>query len=238
MKGLSNQTKIYIFLTIATGLVLFAWQLDGLEASGAGLALLAALGAAAQTLKVVGPTERSSYNLSWVVYGFSFLLLGAPATVVVIVAAHLAEWLRYRYPWYIQLFNIASYVVVATGAGLVSGLANPGGETMTAGGAVGALLGALVFTFLNYLLVGLVVKLARGQSFAESGVFERLALLMDLTMFGVGVASGVLWMVNPLAVLFNLVPLYLFYQTLKVPALERQVAELEARVYGTAAAGD
>ncbi len=238
MKGLSNQTKIYIFLTIATGLVLFAWQLDGLEASGAGLALLAALGAAAQTLKVVGPTERSSYNLSWVVYGFSFLLLGAPAAVVVIVAAHLAEWLRYRYPWYIQLFNIASYVVVATGAGLVSGLANPGGETMTAGGALGALLGALVFTFLNHLLVGLVVKLARGQSFAESGVFERLALLMDLTMFGVGVASGVLWMVNPLAVLFNLVPLYLFYQSLKVPALERQVAELEARVYGAAAAGD
>ncbi len=238
MKGLSNQTKIYIFLTIATGLVLFAWQLDGLEASGAGLALLAALGAAAQTLKVVGPTERSSYNLSWVVYDFSFLLLGAPGAVVVIVAAHLAEWLRYRYPWYIQLFNIASYVVVATGAGLVSGLANPGGETMTAGGALGALLGALVFTFLNHLLVGLVVKLARGQSFAESGVFERLALLMDLTMFGVGLASGVLWMVNPLAVLFNLVPLYLFYQSLKVPALERQVAELEARVYGAAAAGD
>jgi hypothetical protein len=103
---------------------------------------------------------------------------------------------------------------------------------------LGGLLAALVFTLLNHLLVGLVVKLARGQSLAESGVFERLALLMDLTMFGVGVASGVLWLVNPLAVLFNLVPLYLFYQTLKVPALGRQVAELEAQVFSTAAAGD
>jgi hypothetical protein len=238
MKQLSNQTKIYILLTVALGLGLFAWQLGRLEAVGAGLALLAALGAAAQTLKVVGPTERSSYNLSWVVYGFSFLLLGAPAAVVVIVAAHLVEWLRYRYPWYIQLFNMASYVVVATLAGLANALANPGGQMMTAGGALGALLAALVFTFLNHLLVGLVVKLARGQGLAESGVFERLALLMDLTMFGVGVASALLWLVNPLAVLFNLVPLYLFYQSLKVPALERQVAELEAQVFSTAAAGD
>jgi hypothetical protein len=228
-------------LTIAAGLGLFAWQIVQLEAVGMGLLALAVLGAAAQTFKIEGPTERSSYNLSWLVYGFSFVLLGAPAAVVVIVAAHLAEWLRYRYPWYIQLFNMASYVVIATAAGWVYGLASAGGDVSSLGGALGALLAALVFTFLNHLLVGLVVMLARGQSLAESGVFERLALLMDLTMFVVGAASALLWRVNPVAVVFNLVPLYLFYSALKVPALERQVAELKASLAAQpyqAAAGD
>ncbi len=228
MKHFSTITKTYILLTIAAGLGLFAWQLVRMEAAGASLWILAALGAATQTFKVVGPTEQSSYNVSWLVYGFTFALLGAPEAVVVIVAAHLAEWLRYRYPWYIQLFNLSSYVVVATAAGLVYRLADPTGVLLSLGGALGGLLATLVFTLLNHLLVGLVVMLARGQSFAESGVFEGLSLVMDMTIFGAGIASALLWLVNPAAVLFNLLPLYLFYKALRVPRLERQVAELEA----------
>jgi hypothetical protein len=230
MNNFSTPAKVYILLTIITGLALSLWQLLRLETLDFGLLALAALAAAAQLLKLEGPTERSSYNISWLVYGFTLALLGAPAAVLVILAAHLVEWLRYRYPWYIQLFNIGSYAVAITAAGLVFQAINPGDSLMTAAGAVAALLAVVVFTLLNHLLVGLVLMLARGESLTESGVFDILPLMMDLTMFGVGVASALLWLVNPAAILFNLIPLYLFYNALKVPRLQRQVAQLEERL--------
>lgn len=230
MKEFSTLTKIYILLTMVVGLGLSLWQLGRLEGLGWGLLALAALASIAQLLKIEGPTERSSYNISWLVYGFTLALLGAPAAVVVILAAHAVEWVRYRYPWYIQLFNAASYALAITVAGLVFQAFNTGDTLMTAAGAVGALLAVLVFTFINHLMVGLVLMLARGESLAESGVFDSLSLLMDFTIFGVGVASALLWMVNPVAILFNLIPLYLFYNALKVPRLQRQVEQLEDRL--------
>lgn len=230
MKEFSTLTKIYILLTMVVGLGLSLWQLGRLEGLGWGLLALAALASIAQLLKIEGPTERSSYNISWLVYGFTLALLGAPAAVVVILVAHVVEWVRYRYPWYIQLFNAASYALAITVAGLVFQAFNTGDTLMTAAGAVGALLAVLVFTFINHLMVGLVLMLARGESLAESGVFDSLSLLMDFTIFGVGVASALLWMVNPVAILFNLIPLYLFYNALKVPRLQRQVEQLEDRL--------
>jgi hypothetical protein len=230
MKDFSALTKVYILLTVLVGLGLSLWQLGRLQGLSWGLLILSALAAAAQLLKLEGPTERSSYNISWLVYGFTLALLGAPAAVVVILAAHLVEWLRYRYPWYIQLFNIGSYAVAISTAGFVYQAFNPGDTLMTAAGAVAALLAVIVFTLLNHLMVGLVLLLARGENLAESGVFDFLPLMMDFTLFGVGVASALLWMVNPAAILFNLIPLYLFYNALKVPRLQRQVAQLQDKI--------
>jgi hypothetical protein len=230
MKEFSTLTKFYILMTILAGLGLSVWQLRRLEGLGWGFLVLTVLAAAAQLLKIEGPTERSSYNISWLVYGFTLALLGVPAAVLVILAAHLAEWVRYRYPWYIQLFNVGSYVLAITAAGFVFQAFNTGDTLMTAAGAIAALLAVVVFTLINHLMVGLVLMLARGESLAESGVFDLLPLMMDFTLFGVGVASALLWMVNPVAILFNLIPLYLFYNALKVPRLQREVKQLESKL--------
>ena len=53
--------------------------------------VLAALGAAAQTYKVEGPNDKTNYNIAWFVYGFTFITLGAPAALIVMVIAHLVE---------------------------------------------------------------------------------------------------------------------------------------------------
>jgi hypothetical protein len=60
-------------------------------------------------------------------------------------------------------------------------------------------------------------------------VFGFLTLIMDFTMFGVGIGSAFLWIINPATVFFNVIPLYLFYNALKVPALMRRVVQLESR---------
>jgi hypothetical protein len=82
----------------------------------------------------------------------------------------------------------------------------------------------LVFVFCNHFFVGLVVKLARGQSFAESGVFGFLTLILDFTVLSMGAVTALIWNSNPFAALLNILPLYLLYNALRVPALQRQVA--------------
>jgi hypothetical protein len=85
----------------------------------------------------------------------------------------------------------------------------------------------LVFVFCNHFLVGLVVKLARGQSFAESGVFEFLTLFLDFAVLSMGVVTALVWQSTPLASLLNILPLYLLYNALRVPALKRQLAAMQ-----------
>ncbi len=49
-----------------------------------------------------------------------------------------------------------------------------------------------------------------------------MTLMIDLSMIGMGGGTALLWGVNPYATLLSLLPLYLIYSTLKVPALQRQ----------------
>ncbi len=223
MTKLSLPAKIFVLSIIGLGAIAIATQLNQLLLADLGLTLVvSAMAAATQVLKVEGPTERSSYNISWAAYGFAFVVLGAPAATFVILVAHLAEWIKHKYPWYIQAFNIGTYAFVVCAAELafqwIAGVRPPAGQA----GILAVSTAAVAFTWLNHLIVGTVLKLARGQSFKESGVFERLPLAIDLTLFCMGAGAAFIWFVNPYAVFLAAVPLYLIYSTLRVPALERQ----------------
>ncbi len=223
MGKLSAKTQAYIASTVLIGTALLIWQFSRLSGDQWQFLLgVGALAALAQIFKVEGPTERSSYNVSWVLSGFAFLLGGAPTALFVIVVAHLVEWVWHRYPWYIQSFNIGSYALVVTLAELAYQAINGAQPPTGLEGLVAVLAASAVFTLANHAMIGLVLKLARGQSLAESGVFERLTLVIDFTMFGMGAAGGFIWLFNPYAVVLAAIPLYLIYTTLKVPALQRQ----------------
>jgi hypothetical protein len=96
MGSLSTTSKTYIFATLGTGGFVLAHQLSQLQWDQVWLLLLALLAAAAQTFKVHGPTQRSNYNIAWLLYGFTFVSLGLKAALFVILIAHLAEWLKHR----------------------------------------------------------------------------------------------------------------------------------------------
>ena len=222
MSKLSLSARLYILGTIIAGGALLLWQLSRLPLDGVVLTLaIGGLAALAQVFKVEGPTERSSYNISWVAYGFAFVLLGAPGAVLVILIAHVVEWVRHRYPWFIQSFNIAQFAVAASAAMQVCDWAKAMRVTPLAE-ALTLIAAMAVFTLLNHWLVGVVLRLARGQSFKESGVFERLTLAIDFTLFGMGAAGALIWQINPFIACLAAVPLYLIYTTLRVPALQRQ----------------
>jgi len=227
MKNLSSAAKTYILGTILVGLGLIAWMALKLDWTNISLYLLAALGAAAQTLKVEGPNDRTNYSIAWFVYGFAFIALGQAAAIFVIVIAHLVEWIWHKYPWYIQSFNIANHVISVFLAGLVFETVTQGIKVHDLNDAIGLVAANLVFVFGNHFLVGVVVKLARGQSFAESGVFGFLTLFLDFTVLSMGAVTALICLINPLASLLNILPLYLLYNALRVPALLRQLQEMK-----------
>jgi len=227
MKNFSSITQAYILGTIVVGLGLIAWTVLDLDWANPGLYVLAVLGAVAQTLKVQGPNSRTNYSIAWFVYGFAFLAYGATAAILVVAVSHLVEWAWHKYPWFIQGFNIGNHVLSAFLAGLVFRTISQGSKINDLRGALGLIIANLVFVLANHFLVGLVVKLARGQSFAESGVFEFLTLFLDFTVLSMGAVTALIWANNPFAALLNILPLFLLYQALRVPRLLRQLREMK-----------
>ena len=201
-----------------------------LDWANPGLYLLAVLGAVAQTLKVEGPNDKTNYSIAWFVYGFAFIAYGPGTALFVIVISHLVEWIWHKYPWYIQGFNIGNHVISVYLAGLVFETISPGTQVLDLNGVMGMVAANLLFVFGNHFLVGVVVKVARRQSFTESGVFGFLTLFLDFTVLSMGAVTALIWFSNPFAALLNILPLYLLYHALRVPALMRQLQEMKKSV--------
>lgn len=228
MQNLSSLAKVYILGTILIGCALLVWMATNLDLANLGLYMLASLGAVAQTLKLEGPDDRTNYSIAWFVYGFSFVALGPVSALFVVMISHLVEWAWHRYPWYIQSFNIGAHGIPVFLAGLVFETLNRGSRILDLNFALAVSTASLIFVFGNHFLVGLVVKIARRQSFVESGVFEFFTLFLDFTVLAMGAVTAVVWQFNRFTSLLNILPLYLLYNALRVPALQRQLQVLES----------
>ena len=223
MKDLSSQTKIYIILTIVAGSAILVWLfLNYSWQNYWALLALSGLASLAFFFKVEGTTNRSHYNISFLVYGFTFVFLGPEASIVVILISNLVDWAWHKYAWYIQGFNIASFIIVVYISGLVYTFINPEMSLLSFEGILGAMASLAIFTLLNHLMIGLVVWFARGESFAKSGIFDVLPVMIDYTLLCMGAGTALIWVLNPFAIPLTILPLYLIFTTLKVPALERK----------------
>ena len=166
MKDFSWGTKIYIASTIIAGCTILAWLAINHEWQNYWV-LLGISGIASVTLffKVEGTTNRSHYNISFLVYGATFAFLGPEACIVVIVLSHVVDWIWNRYPWYIQGFNITSFVIVGFLSGLLYKLINPAMTLLSFEGILAIMASMAFFTLLNHFMIGLVVWFARGENF-------------------------------------------------------------------------
>jgi len=223
MKDFSWQTKIYITLTIVTGIAIFTWMVLNTQWSNYwSILAMSSLASATLFFKVEGTTNRSHYNFSFLVYGFTLAFLGVEACIIVIVTSNLIDWVWHRDPWYIQSFNIASFIIVAYLTGALYQFINPDQTLISLEGVLGIITSLAFFTFLNHLMIALVVWLARGENFKKSGLFDVLPLMIDFTLLCMGAGAALIWSINPFAIPLAILPLYLIFTTLKVPALERK----------------
>jgi diguanylate cyclase (GGDEF)-like protein/putative nucleotidyltransferase with HDIG domain len=223
MNQLTTSTKSFVAATFIAGGAVMAYSVGGLAGAFTPmLGILCVFGAVLHILKVEGATNRSHYTLSFLVYGFTLIQFGVPQAILVVIVSNIAEWIWNRQTWYIQLFNIGCYVLGIAAAGAISFAINPLRDT-TSGLAILAIVSATVaFTFINHLLVGIIVWLARRENFKQSGIFSPVPVLVDLTMMSVGASLSIVWSYNAYALLIFLIPAYPFYLALKIPALERK----------------
>jgi diguanylate cyclase (GGDEF)-like protein/putative nucleotidyltransferase with HDIG domain len=231
MGELPNKAKIYISGTILAGIGIFIWQVKFLDLDFESIWVLIVclvLGAITQVKKIEGTTARSSYSISWMIFGFAILNLGVPGALLIILVSHVVEWIVHGYPWYIPLFNIANYAIAALCSGFLYEFIHSSIAISALVDVFGIVFAMAVFTLLNHLLVGIVINFARGQNFSESGIFGSLTLIIDYTLLCLGGLSAILFETNTAMVLLPLLPLYLIHKTLKLPALERET-QLDAK---------
>jgi putative nucleotidyltransferase with HDIG domain len=139
------------------------------------------------------------------------LLLPPELIIVLCICQHLPEWLRQRYPWYIQTFNMANYVIAGVAAWAAAhavGFPASGSREAAAGAlAAGAFLAA------NRLLLLPMLYLGRGLTPHESGLFDAEDITIEVVLALLAVPLAVFWSRSlPLAAL-SLAPLFFVHFT-------------------------
>jgi diguanylate cyclase (GGDEF)-like protein len=222
MNKLSGRAQAYIIAvwTAAIG-ILVGYTFVQRVADLIMLTVMCALGAMAQVFRVRGATNRSSYELSWVIFGFALVAYGGLTASIIAIVGYIAEGLWRREAWYVYAFNSGALVIAFALADGAQTLISNGQPFTHILHVVGIFAGIVTFTLLNHLMVGIVLWLARGENLRVSGVFNRLTVFLDLALIGLGATGALLWSVNVLAAVLILPPIYVMYATLSIPKLER-----------------
>ena len=191
------------------------WVAFGLIAVGAALA---------QLFPVVTPRDQS-YHMTMVVLVPAALLLPTWLLPTVVVAQHVPEWLKVRYPWYIQTFNAGNYLLDLLAAGAVGRYLLEQDGLITNDDvrfAVAGLAAAVVLVLMNHAILAVMLRLGRGHSLRESGLFSFENLSTELVLAALGVLVAFAWVINPALIPFAVAPLLLFHRSLAVPQLEHE----------------
>jgi PAS domain S-box-containing protein len=185
------------------------------------LAILLPLAAVAPLFRVaVGRNHSLHAAPAFVVAGA--LVLPAPLLIALVLAALVPQWTRDRYPWYIGTFNIANYLLSALAAWLAAGSIGGGSDHLFALSGVAA---AGAFVVVNHLLLAGMLRLGRGHSFRESGLFSATGLTIELVLGGLGIAVGAFAAFNLWLLPVIVAPLALAHRSLSTLALLRKSEE-------------
>ena len=168
-----------------------------------------------------------------------FIVAGAlllpPDLMILLVVVHcLPDWLKQRYSWYIQTFNIANYVTSGVAAWVTAqAIGFPASPSREA--AAGA-CAAVAFVVTNRALLLPMLYLGRDLKPRETGLLDGEDLTIELVLALMAVPVAGFWAHSlPLAAL-ALVPLFLIHFTQRAvlrleeagETIGRQNASLEA----------
>ena len=170
--------------------------------------------------------RNTMYHTSTVFLMAAALLLPPELIVLIPLVQTVPEWLKERYPWFIQGFNICNYTLDALAAWGVFNLMDVHGGALIgdekARFAVGGLLAALAFVTVNHILVALILRLGRGHTFRETGLFSAEAISVDVILAVLGVSLAAFWTWNSWMIFAAIAPLVVVHRSLSVPQLQAE----------------
>ncbi len=185
-------------------------------------AVLAVAAAGAQ-LFVVRTGLNQGFHTALVFITAAALLLPPELLPLLALLQHLPEWIKERYPGYIQLFNAANFAVnglAGWGVAHVLRSALPGSaEVRWAAAGAGA---AVTIILLNHVVLATMLKLARGHSLRESELFTARALGLDLVLGLLGITAALCWRANPWVLPTLVAPLFAAQRAFGMTGLLRE----------------
>jgi PAS domain S-box-containing protein len=184
-------------------------------------AILLPLAAAAPLFRVpVGRNHSLHSAPAFMVAGA--LVLPPLLVVALVIALHIPTGIRDRYPWYIQMFNIANFTLSGLAAWLMVEAIGRHGDL---GFALAGLAAAGTFVLVNHTLLGVMLRLGRGHSFRETGLFAVSGLGIEFVIAALGLAVGEFAVVNPWLLPAVIAPLALAHRSLSTTAQLRETEE-------------
>src|SRR5215211_174968 len=229
-ESLSRQAKLYLFSVAALAVVVALVPLSHLKPGSHGwptFLVLASCAAIAQLFVVRTPRDQS-YHTTIVFLIPAAMLLPPELVALVGLVQHIPEWLKVRYPWYIQCFNICNYTLNALAAWGAVWLVRDLGLATEPTMALAGLAACVVFVATNHVLLATMLHFARGHTLRETGLFSGDSLATDLVLAALGVAFASLWRWNPYLLPTAVAPLLLIHRSLSVPALQEE-ARVDAK---------
>ena len=142
-------------------------------------------------------------------------LLLPPELLILLVVVHcLPDWLKQRYTWYIQTFNIANYAASGVAAWAV---AHAIGFPASAGReAVAGACAAVTFVLANRLLLLPMLYLGRGLTPRQTGLLDGEDVTIELVLALMAVPFAHFWNHSFALAALALAPLCLIYFTQRV----------------------
>ena len=222
-----------VVITLLAAAPFFADGLPGTEDLLA-FAVLAGCAAIAQFFLVGGGSYHGLHTaIAFVIAGA--LLLPPELVALMALVQHLPHGLKQRYPWYIQTFNVANYSVAALAAWGAAHLVGGGSSELRF--ALTGLAASLTWIFVNHFLLATMLRLARGTSYRESGLFTAKTIAMDLVVASLGVALAAFWRSNPWLIPAVIAPLVVSHRSLSILAQLRDSEERFRAMFDSAAIG-
>jgi diguanylate cyclase (GGDEF)-like protein/putative nucleotidyltransferase with HDIG domain len=224
--GFPRNARIYFLLTALAAAAVslpFLGRLQHTHSWGAFL-ILASAAAVARLFAVRTPADQT-YHADIAFLIPAALILPPELLVLVALVQHVPEWLKMRYRWYIQSTNICIWTLATMGAWLFGRrliLDTHAISNHALRVAVAGLVGCIVLVVVNHAMLAFMLRLARGFTVRETGLFTLDNLSIDFVLAALGVATYTLWQQNHWVIPFVLAPLVLVHRSLAVPQLQAE----------------
>jgi hypothetical protein len=217
---LSTSARVYVAAVTAAGLGAALAALARPTADLTDLAVLIGLAAGAAIGQVciieIHANHGFPTGVAFVVAGA--LLLPRELLPLLALAQYAPELVLRRTPAVIQAFNASNCVLNALTAWLTAwAVLEALGDGVAALLAAGVVAGT-AFVLLNHVLLGIVLRLARGHTLRASGLFSIESLSIDLGLALVGVGAALLAEWSLLLLPVALAPLLLVHRLLRLLA--------------------
>jgi diguanylate cyclase (GGDEF)-like protein len=155
------------------------------------------------------------------------MLLQPLFALVLPLVAHIGDWIKQRYAWYIQTFNILNFTLAVMAAWWAARLVEDHwlrGSSLA--WPVAGAVAALVYVVLNNAGFAAILFLARGHS--PRSILTPQVIAADGALAALGIAFASFWRSEPWLIPFAVAPVFLLHQALHLPELQEE-ARVDAK---------